>query len=63
MSPEEVNEELEKAARSEKRKVPPSKDELTKVLEEDGAKPIKISRKKNLEEVRKIIKNLEEPKE
>lgn len=63
ISLEELNEELERAAKQGERKredlVP--EEEITRALEGKEAKPIKISQKKNLEEVRKIIKKLEGP--
>ena len=62
MTDEELNEVLRKAAESGKRKGEDlvSEEEITKTLEGEDAKPIKISRKKNLKEARKIIKKLEE---
>ncbi|PIQ69434.1 MAG: hypothetical protein COY22_02385 [Candidatus Tagabacteria bacterium CG_4_10_14_0_2_um_filter_40_13] len=63
ITPEELNEELEKAARRGRRKGEDlvSKEETTKALEGKEATPIKIcSRKKNLEEVKKIIRILSE---
>ncbi len=63
ISPEELNEELERIAKSKRPKGEDlvSKEETTKIFEEKNAKPLKISWKKNLEEVRKIVGKLEEP--
>lgn len=60
ITPEELNEELERVARRRKGEDLVSKEETTKALEGKDAKPIKISWEKNLEEVRKIIGKLEE---
>ncbi len=62
ITPEELNEELERLAidRRPKGEDLVSKEETTKIFEGKKAKPIKISWKKNLEETRKIIRKLEE---
>ncbi len=63
ITPEELNDELEKDAKRDRRKGEDlvSKEETTKVLEGEGAKEIKIlSPKKSAEKVREVIKMLEE---
>jgi hypothetical protein len=59
---EEINEELRKAGNYGRRKGEDlvSKEETTKALEEEGAKPIEYTPwKKGLEKVKEIIKKLE----
>ena len=60
---EELNDKFRRAGNYGRRKGEDlaSKEETTKIFERKNAKPIKISWKKNLEEVRKIIRKLEEP--
>ncbi len=62
ITPEELNEELERIVKNRRPKGEDlvSKEETTKALEGKDAKPIKISWKKNLEEVKKIVRKLEE---
>jgi len=63
ISPEELNEELERIAKNKRPKGEDlvSKEETTKIFEGENAKPLKISWKKNLEEIRKIVGKFEEP--
>lgn len=63
ITPEELNEELEKAAKQGRRKGEDlvSKEETTKALEEEGAKPERIlSPKESGSKAREVIKKLDE---
>ncbi len=65
ITPEELNEELERIARDRRPKGEDlvSKEETIKALEGKDAKPIKISWKKNFEETKKLLESLKNPQQ